>query len=397
MTRFNVRNYGARGDGATDDAKAIQAALDACRMAGGGIVDVPAGRYAHGRMLRIGANTTVQGEGIAVTLLRMKADSAIDWESSLVNQAWRNSAANLDMTPQDENIVLRDFTVDGNREQQRGNNRHTYGISLMRQKGARIERVMVRGTRVAAIKLVATDGAIVSGCRTRDIAGGNSVHVLDSQRFLVVDNIFEAPGDIGIEIQSGEYEPSSTRVFSYTGDGVVANNVVVGDPSITNYGIALRGYVHRDSNARDYPVRNVVVSSNLVRGCKLGGLQLLEKVEGCSLSGNSSVENAGDGLTVPVAPSGAIPRDCSVVGNTIRDNGQNGMWFDARVDSFMVANNFVLSNRRHGITGRFRNSDIINNIQRGNGVPAPATYDNIRVSPDSAAIPETGLGSIVGP
>ncbi len=42
---FDVRKFGATGDGATLDTAAIQAALDACGKAGGGIVELPAGNY----------------------------------------------------------------------------------------------------------------------------------------------------------------------------------------------------------------------------------------------------------------------------------------------------------------------------------------------------------------
>jgi polygalacturonase len=42
---FNVREFGARGDGKSLDTGAIQQALDACGKAGGGIVRLPAGTY----------------------------------------------------------------------------------------------------------------------------------------------------------------------------------------------------------------------------------------------------------------------------------------------------------------------------------------------------------------
>jgi polygalacturonase len=56
---FNVRDTGARGDGATKDTAALQKALDACAAAGGGEVLVPAGHYLTGSLV-LGANTTLQ-------------------------------------------------------------------------------------------------------------------------------------------------------------------------------------------------------------------------------------------------------------------------------------------------------------------------------------------------
>lgn len=46
--RWSVRSHGAKGDGTTSDTAALQAALDACRDAGGGQVVLPAGRYLAG-------------------------------------------------------------------------------------------------------------------------------------------------------------------------------------------------------------------------------------------------------------------------------------------------------------------------------------------------------------
>src|SRR3989344_4600844 len=43
---FNVKAYGATGDGATNDTAAIQAAIDAASAAPGGVVYFPAGTYA---------------------------------------------------------------------------------------------------------------------------------------------------------------------------------------------------------------------------------------------------------------------------------------------------------------------------------------------------------------
>jgi polygalacturonase len=48
MNGFDIRTYGAVGDGITDDSEAIKRAVEACEAAGGGVVRVPAGIYLTG-------------------------------------------------------------------------------------------------------------------------------------------------------------------------------------------------------------------------------------------------------------------------------------------------------------------------------------------------------------
>ena len=55
---FNIRDYGAVGDGIHNDTFAIQAASDACYEAGSGIIYIPAGDYLSSSV-RIYSNTTI--------------------------------------------------------------------------------------------------------------------------------------------------------------------------------------------------------------------------------------------------------------------------------------------------------------------------------------------------
>jgi polygalacturonase len=67
---FNVRDFGAVGDGTTMDTVAFQKALDTCAVSGGGEVIVPAGNYLIGSVqignrtiLRLETNSVIIGSG----------------------------------------------------------------------------------------------------------------------------------------------------------------------------------------------------------------------------------------------------------------------------------------------------------------------------------------------
>lgn len=68
---INVKSFNAKGDGQTDDTRAIQSALDEAKQKGGGIVYLPEGTYLFAE-LNIPANTVLLGESKEKTLLRYK-------------------------------------------------------------------------------------------------------------------------------------------------------------------------------------------------------------------------------------------------------------------------------------------------------------------------------------
>ena len=66
---YNIRDFGAKGDGTTLDTTAVQAAIDACTRDGGGTVLVPAGTFHIGTIelksnvtLHLAASATLLGQ-----------------------------------------------------------------------------------------------------------------------------------------------------------------------------------------------------------------------------------------------------------------------------------------------------------------------------------------------
>lgn len=63
---FNVDQYGAVGDGSTDDTTAIQAAINECATAGGGRVFIPEGAAGYVvSQIALKQNVTLEGTGRA--------------------------------------------------------------------------------------------------------------------------------------------------------------------------------------------------------------------------------------------------------------------------------------------------------------------------------------------
>jgi Glycosyl hydrolases family 28 len=92
---FDVRDYGAKGDGATSDTRAIQVAIDAAAKAGGGRVVVRAGTYLSGSLfvkshveLAIDSGATILGSQKIADYPMMPTRVAgieMTWPAALVN------------------------------------------------------------------------------------------------------------------------------------------------------------------------------------------------------------------------------------------------------------------------------------------------------------------------
>lgn len=87
---YNIRNYGAKGDGVALDTAAVQAAVDACNRDGGGTVLVPAGTFQIGTVelksyvtLHIAASGKLLGSGDgkqyhAVEAIPLRGDTTLE-------------------------------------------------------------------------------------------------------------------------------------------------------------------------------------------------------------------------------------------------------------------------------------------------------------------------------
>jgi hypothetical protein len=111
---FDVREFGAKGNGAADDSDAVQAAVDAAAEAGG-IVFFSPGTYRVGSVA-LKSRVHLRGSGIDATVIRLRDSD----DGALFESEGFEDLTGSDSGDGITSFSLRDFTIDGNRE--RGGN-----------------------------------------------------------------------------------------------------------------------------------------------------------------------------------------------------------------------------------------------------------------------------------
>lgn len=289
---FNVMNavYGATGDGATDDKAAIQAAIDACESAGGGIVYFPKPTSSY----RIESTLTI--DSVGVTLWgAMKANidvidgvtTAVDIKSSWTNVLGLDFEGSDTTTPTDVCIKISNSSAYSKVEDCRiryfgkaislattNNNKiHYNSISNCKQYividdsggTTSVNRITLNSFGVSDISteaLVSIDGVnnYVIGNYFETVTTSNkksSITVSNtSQNIIIADNMFETSGAINCAanfdaVISNNLFKNCAAYVNATDDGVIyvnsasariiGNVVYEGTEQASIYGIWARG------------------------------------------------------------------------------------------------------------------------------------------------------------
>ena len=144
---FNVKDFGATGDGTTDDSTAVQAAADA--MTSGGILFFPPGTY----VCRFNLNEDgiwVLGSGRQATILKLPDSSPIS-VAVIDGEAGQTRFA----------VTISNLTIDGNKANQSLDN---WGIRVFRANQWRLMNLHVKDTQGNGIRFQGENGALTLDC-----------------------------------------------------------------------------------------------------------------------------------------------------------------------------------------------------------------------------------------
>jgi polygalacturonase len=338
---LNVRNWGAQGDGSSDDTAAFQAAIDALPTAGG-TVYVPDGDYVIDPTVNVRLRSNMHLQLAPGAILRAKRNSA---ERAYVLMVYKVS-----------NVEISGGRIVGERDTHlgttgewghgvmvRGSTRVTVRdihISRCWGDGISVGAAMVTGSPYVVSDDVVIANVVCTGNRRQGLSIGRSanVKVYDSE---FSDTHGVSPG-CGIDV-----EPDNADLGSAT---------------------------------------TVHIENCLIRNNEGNGLMLYKRVEGVTVKRCTIEYNGGHGILVLAAVKGYIAL------NTIRHNYLVGMMLNNKATSYQVSSNTFRNNhtRLHGV------NTVLNPLtplvgliggNRGNGAHIQATSDcvDIRVTTNNYA------------
>ena len=277
-----VRAFGARGDGVTDDAPAIQRAIDAAAQAGGGVVTLDPGTYLlryrpsddgdGGSALTLRSGVTLEGTDRARCILKL-ADAQLGPGSYARIIASKGEISRA---------VLRGFTIDGSRQGQ-GQFRDGFGGAavLLGWKGRCVD--------------VTVENLTVHDAVGQGIMLQGSIESV-SRNLRIANNLVERTSFIGIQCSQ------------FDGVEIVGNRINdCYDNAIDVYGDDTAGHSTVATSHR------ATITDNQIRGCSIG--VFLETVADCVAALNVIADCRTAGVRVNRIHG--EPRNLTIERNTI--------------------------------------------------------------------------------
>ena len=227
---YNIRDYGAKGDGKTLDTVAIQSAIDACHKAHGGIVLVPAGSFVIGTVqLRSNVTLRIATEGTLLGSADGKQYHAAAEIPLRGDTTLGDGHVGLIFAVNAENITIEGpGTINGQGLQfrrprrgvpppsGRGGDRRPYHILLYRCRNIRLHNLYLLDSAYHSVRIIESDFVRASGLRIYNRVNGNNdgFHFISSRYVHVSECDVQSGDDACALFGSCSYVTIANSTFS---------------------------------------------------------------------------------------------------------------------------------------------------------------------------------------
>lgn len=400
---FNVRDFGATGDGATKDTAAIQQAIDRCWALGAREVVVPAGKYLSGA-LALRSNTALRLEKDATLLgspdLADYPMMQVRWEGK-----WIQGHVALIYAVDAENIAITGpGTIAGSeplggRPNAQDPLRRPALIEPMNCRNVRLEGFSTSYRRMWSVHLTYCEQVHIRNLTIRSTGGNGDGIDVDSSRHVWIDGCDISTGDDCISLKSGRGSEANTLMRT-TGDVHITNCTFadsifacIGIGSETSGGI--RGVTIDRCNFTGARSFAIYIKTRIGRGAFIEDISCTNLRASGMKGGFLSINGVSSGLQdqCPVAGDAGIPvlrnyrfahvhvDDCPMLVEAARIDSTKPLdGFTLSDVTGTCAKGIYLANARHamicgidvtGVSGALLNTDNVT----GAGLKGAATFN----------------------
>lgn len=400
---FNVRDFGAAGDGAAKDTAAIQHAIDRCWALGGREVVVPAGKYLTGA-LALRSNTTLLLEKDATLLgspdLADYPVMQVRWEGK-----WIQGHVGLIYAVDAENIaVTGPGTIAGNeplggRPTRDDPLRRPALIEPMNCRNVRLEGFSTSYRRMWSIHLTYCEQVHIRNLTIRSTGGNGDGIDVDSSSHVWIDGCDISTGDDCISLKSGRGSEANTLMR--TTEDVHITNCTFNDSIFACIGIGsetsggIRGVTIDHCNFTGARSFAIYIKTRIGRGAFIEDISCTNLRASGMRGGFLAVNGVSSGLQdqCPVAGDAGIPllrnyrfahihvEDCPMLVEAARIDATKQLdGFSLTDVTGTCAQGIYLANTRHaairgigvtGVSGALLNIDNVT----GMGLKGAAQFD----------------------
>ncbi len=354
----NVKNYGAKGDGITDDTDAIQAVIDAVAGTGGTVV-IPDGTY------MINAIRNAPGRG-----LMLRSDMTLRLGAGAVLKAIPNDSDSYSILfiTQANRVNILGGTLEGDRNKHVG----TSGESGMGIYVASSQNIVIEGVTT---KECWGDGFYIggsAGCQnvtfcnvTGDHNRRSGLSAVSVSGLMIRNSTFRnnrgTLPEAGINLEPNLNETvANTQILGCTLASNGGNGIQVG-VAASNKGLAWIKSTTMDGNT---------ITSNRTNGLSTdggGGIEI-SNTSGHKVTNNIFRTNNHCGLLLRDEASNTIVTGNTLTGTT--GTPGDGIFVDRTITGFQITGNTAQNNAGHGIyVMSGAQGTQSGNTQSGNGIP----------------------------
>lgn len=362
MAEYNVKDYGAVGDGVNDDQPVIQSALDDAAAAGGGRVIIPDGVYLIGGALIIDSNVILSLDDYTTIKRGSEQDNML--------RSADKGAGGYDGV---QNVVVEGGTWDGNGT--------AFSNAATSISFGHCRNITVRNTKMIntllyhCIEFNAVKGVHVEGCVFDGQVGDRNSEAVQldlmkgSAQFPWYGPYDNTPCD-DVTIHNNRFLNWSRGVgsHSYT-DGVYHTHIRITNNHFENlwdHGVYAENW------------EDVVISNNTFFTC-FKGVELNRYCFGVLIQGNTF--SYGDNNAVSVY---TVSQGNTIQGNSFSENGGQGISLFDIADTNTISGNTIRYSGEYGIVANASSDNLISgNVIYGSGQNGGGNA-NIRITGGSA-------------